>query len=253
MAKTVTMVPEPIVRRKLSDEVRERLLAMIRSGELRPGDRLPSERQLMNRFQVGRPAVREAMQALGSAGLIEIHHGERARVALPNTRGMFDRIGETALHLLQSSPQTLEHLKEARILFEVGMVRIAARKAAADDIGRLREAFERQRSVAGDPAAFVKADMAFHTAIASIGGNPICVVLSEAMLEWLFNFRRDLLRVPGSENITLAEHQRLFDAIAAHDEEGAVKAMTDHLTRASELYRILERGDAESVRRSASG
>jgi len=253
MARMATMPHDPIVRRKLSDEVRDRLLAMIRSGELRPGDRLPSERELMSRFRVGRPAVREAMQALEAAGLIEIHHGERARVALPNTRGMFDRIGETALHLLQSSPQTLEHLKEARILFEVGMVRIAARKATEDDIGRLRVALEHQRCSAGDPAAFVKADMAFHTAIASISGNPICVVLSEAMLEWLFNFRRDMLRVPGSENITLAEHQRLFDAIAAHNEEGAVQAMTGHLTRASELYRILERGDVPPARRTASG
>ena len=71
---------EPIVRRKLSDEVFDRLKAMIVSGERGPGETLPSERELMARFGVGRPAIREAMQALANLGLVTIHHGERARV-----------------------------------------------------------------------------------------------------------------------------------------------------------------------------
>ena len=71
------MSTQPIVRRKLSDEIRDRLVTLIREDELRPGDQLPSERQLMDRFAVGRPAVREALQSLGTAGLIEINHGER--------------------------------------------------------------------------------------------------------------------------------------------------------------------------------
>lgn len=241
------MSTQPIVRRKLADEVRDRLLIMIRSGELRPGDRLPSERDLMDRFAVGRPAVREALQSLDSAGLIEINHGERARIAVPDTRTMVDRMGQTMLHLLQTSPTTLEHLKEARIMFEVGMVKMAAQSATSADIQRLTLALERQRSYSGDAAQFVKADMAFHTAIASISGNSVCVVLSEAMLDWLFNFRQELLRMPGSELITLAEHQRLLDAIAQHNAEEAERAMVDHLTRANERYRILETATAQRM------
>lgn len=234
------MTPQPIVRRKLADEVRDRLLTLIRSGELRPGDRLPSERDLMDRFAVGRPAVREALQSLGSAGLIEISHGERARVAVPDTRSMFDRISQTMLHLLQTSPTTLEHLKEARILFEVGMVKMAALNATTVHIEALSQALEHQRSCIDNAAEFVKADMAFHTAIASVSGNSVCVLLSEAMLDWLFHFRRDLLRLPGSEFITLAEHQRLLDAVSAHNVDEAERAMLDHLKRANERYRILE-------------
>ena len=234
------MTSQPIVRRKLADEVRDRLRAMIRSGELRPGDRLPSERDLMDRFAVGRPAVREAMQSLGTAGLIEISHGERARVAVPDTRIMIDRMGQTVLHLLQTSPTTLEHLKQARIMFELSMVKMAAEKASADDLRRLAEVLERQRACQGSPAEFVKCDMAFHSTIASMSGNTVCVLLSEAMLDWLFNFRRDLLRMPGSELITLAEHERLLNAIAAHDAQAAESALFDHLTRANERYRILE-------------
>ena len=230
---------KPIVRRKLADDVRDRLMAMIVKGELRPGDRLPSERELMERFSVGRPAVREAMQSLHTAGLIEIHHGERARVAVPETRDVFDRMGQTMLHLLQTSPATLDDMKEARILFEVGMVKIAAEKATLADVEKLRALVEHQRAMLSNTPLFVKADMAFHTAIASISGNTVCTMLSEAMLAWLFNFRRDLLRVPGSEFITLTEHEQLVDAISSHDTGEAERRMKDHLTRGNERYRIL--------------
>ena len=238
---------EPIVRRKLADEVKDRLRAMIRGGEIQPGDRLPSERDLMTRFGVGRPAIREALQSLGSSGLIEINHGERARVIVPNTRDMFSRLGETMSHLLQTSPATLQDLKEARIFFEVGMTRIAAQAAKPSDIENLESALARQRQAMHDVPEFVRCDMAFHTAIAAISGNRVITLLSEAMLDWLFEFRRELLRLPGSELITLAEHERLVSAISSHDEDAAERAMTEHLTRSSERYRILEAAALKST------
>jgi DNA-binding FadR family transcriptional regulator len=234
------MNTDPIIRRKLADEVRDRLITLIRTQEMSPGDRLPSERELMERFGVGRPAVREALQSLGAAGWIEINHGERARIAAPSTHRMFERLGEAALHLLQTSPKALSDLKEARIQFEVGMVKTAARQATAADIAKLEETVQRQRASLDHMAQFVQFDMAFHAAIAAVSGNSICTLLSEAMLDWLFQFRRDLLRLPGSEHITLAEHERLLAAIRAHDTAEAERAMLEHLTRANERYRILE-------------
>ena len=230
---------EFIQRRKLSAEIKDRLLAMIRNGSLHPGDRLPSERELMARYGVGRPAVREAMQSLESDGLIEIHHGERARIVKPDERDIISRIGETALHLLQTSPEALAHLREARMLFEVGMVRTAARRATEENIQRLEDILHRQRDANENSGAFVAADMEFHSAIASISGNPIILAVSESMLLWLFRFRGDMLRVKGAEKITLTEHKKILDAIGAHDEAGAAKAMTNHLSRSSQRYRAL--------------
>jgi DNA-binding FadR family transcriptional regulator len=231
------MSTHPIVRRKLADEVRDRLITMIRDGELQPGDRLPSERDLMDRFGVGRPAVREALQSLGSAGLIEISHGERARIAVPDTRNMFDRMGQTMLHLLQTSPTTLRQLKEARKMFEVGMIKMAAAMATPADIENLQRALDKQRASLQNIPEFVKCDMAFHTAIAAVTGNTVCVILSEAMLDWLFHFRHEMVRVPDSEFISLSEHERLLAAIAAHDVAEAERAMIDHMDRSSERYR----------------
>ena len=88
--------PEPIVRRKLSDEVFDRLKGMIVSGELAPGDAMPAERDLMARFGVGRPAIREAMQALAGMGLIAISHGERARVLAMTPQSVVRQVDRAA-------------------------------------------------------------------------------------------------------------------------------------------------------------
>ena len=94
---------EPIPRRKLSDEVFDRLKRMIMSGEARPGQTLPSERELMDRFGVGRPAIREAMQALANMGLISISHGERARVCHLTARSITQQVDLTAQIMLATS------------------------------------------------------------------------------------------------------------------------------------------------------
>ena len=128
---------EPIRRRKLSHEILDRLLARITQGELAAGDHLPSERDLMSQYGVGRPAVREAMQALERMGFIAITHGERARIVAPTARTMIDQVALSARHLLATSATSLEQLKEARVFFEAGMVRIAAERASKADIARV--------------------------------------------------------------------------------------------------------------------
>lgn len=230
---------DAIPRRKLSDEILERLLKTIEAGELAAGDKLPSERQLMAKYKVGRPAVREALQALERMGLIDITHGERARVVRLEPRSIFDLVNHSARLLLQTSPRTLDDLKEARLMFETAMVRIAAARAAETDVARLRLAMDRLREQVGNRDRFVAADMAFHSTIASISGNPILEATSASMLQWINEFHVELLRLPGAEQITIAEHDQIVDCIAAHDVEGAAKAMTDHITRASAAYRSI--------------
>lgn len=227
---------EPIPRRKLYQEVVGRLLERIRAGEFPPASHLPSERQLMEAYQVGRPAVREALLTLQRMGLIEISHGERARVLEPTARAVVNQIADLAQHLLATSPQSLDHLKEARALFEVGMVRIAAAKATPADIARLEAALADHERSLSDLSRFTNGDMVFHRTIASMSGNPIYLALSQAMFEWLSKFHVELVRVPGAERLTIDEHRLIFERIADHDAEGAAAAMTAHLMRANRLY-----------------
>jgi DNA-binding FadR family transcriptional regulator len=232
----MTLISDPIVRRKLSDEVFDRLRALIMSGELQPGDAMPSERSLMERFGVGRPAIREAMQQLSNMGLLTISHGERAKVRQPTAKSIFQQVDAAAHVMLSSSPASLEHLKQARCFFERGMVREAATKASAADIARLRETFEFQRAHLGDANAFIAADMRFHTQIAAISGNPLFEAISEAMLGWLKEYRTEMLRWVGRENLTLVEHEEIMKFVASGDPDAAEHAMVKHLERSADLF-----------------
>lgn len=227
---------EQIVRRKLSDEVFDRLERMITSGELKPGDDMPSERVLMERFGVGRPAIREAMQSLANMGLVAISHGERAKVLELTAQSIFRQVDATAKIMLSRSSDSLEYLKNARIFFERGMAREAAAKATERDVEELREILERQRRSLGKAEEFIAADMQFHTRIAQISGNPIFVAVSEAMLAWLKEYHTDMLIWTGKEKFTLVEHEKIIDRLAAADADGAEVAMLGHLERSSALY-----------------
>lgn len=227
---------EPIVRRKLSDEVFDRLENMITSGELTPGDEMPSERVLMERFGVGRPAIREAMQSLAKMGLVSISHGERAKVLKLTARSIFQQVDPTAKIMLAQSIDSLEHLKSARIFFERGIAREAALKATEKDIAELRAIVERQRNSLGDADAFITADMDFHIRIAKISGNPIFVGVSESMLAWLREYHTHMLIWTGKENYTLVEHEEIVDKLAVKNADGAEAAMLNHLERSRSLY-----------------
>jgi DNA-binding FadR family transcriptional regulator len=229
-------VSERISKRKLSEEVFERLKHMIVEGAMKPGSPMPSERELMTRFGVGRAAIREAMQQLANIGLIEISHGEKARVLELTPHSLMRQVDESARIMLSLSHDSLEHLRSARIFFERGMARAAALKSTDEDLKQLRETLEEQRRSLGDAEGFIAADMRFHTRIAAISGNPIYTAVSEAMLGWLKTYHGEMLIWTGKEEYTLAEHEEIISHLAAKDPDAAEAAMVKHLDRSRALY-----------------
>lgn len=232
----MTTVPEPILKRKLAADVEDRLLALIHGQGLAPGTTLPSERELMVKYQVGRPAIREAMQNLQRMGMIEVRHGERPRVSTPSMDKLLVQMGSAVQHLLTHSASSMDHLKEARATFEIEMARMACDRRTIADIEQLRALLAIQKDAVNEPALFISTDGKFHRCIATISGNPIFEAMSASVFEWLTLFRADLVRLPGHEQHTLREHAAIVAAIEAGDGVSAARAMRDHLNRTSHLY-----------------
>lgn len=230
------MSKQPIPRPKLAEQVQNRLLGIIQAEKLRPGDVLPSERELMESYDVGRPSIREAMQNLKRMGVIDIRHGERPRVAAPSFERVVDSMSESMRHVLVNSPATLDHLKEARATFEMNMAWIAADKRTDADLADLRAILAQQESMRLVSSAFLELDGKFHHRIAMISGNPIFASLSASLFDWLAQFHFDLVRRPGLEQLTLAEHRQILDAIERADRNDAVRLTVEHLNRANSLY-----------------
>ena len=233
----------PILRRKLYQDVMDRLLDLIEQRRLRPGDTLPSERELMDLYGVGRPAIREAIQNLSRVGILTVTHGGRTRLAEPSVSQAVEQMSLIARHVLTNSPATLDHLKQARLVYEMEMARQAAVRHSAAAVGELRARIAAQAAALDNPEAFMRCDGEFHREIARISGNPIFVAVSEALFGWLSHFHLSLVRAPGLEQLTLSEHKRIADAIESGDPDDAALAMQEHLTRANNLYRQLDAAD----------
>ena len=189
----------------------------------------------MEELGVGRSAVREAMLSLQKMGLVTVRSGERARVTTPTATALVRELSGAA-RLLLAQEGGVRRFQEARALFEVGLARLAAERASADDIARLEAALIENRRTIGDRSIFMRTDVAFHFAIAAIPGNPIFTSLHDAVVEWLTEQRETSLHAPGAAEAAYADHARIFEAIAAHDASAAQAAMAEHLDSVVDLY-----------------
>jgi DNA-binding FadR family transcriptional regulator len=231
----------PIRRRKLSDEVAERIDAMISDGTFPRGTLLPPERELMRLFQIGRPSIREALYALSRMGLVAINSGERARVTTPTPDRLITELSGAVRHFLDR-PGSGAHFQQARALFEVGVARIAAEQRSAADLERLEQALQLNAEARGDASRFEQTDVGFHYALAAITGNPIFTAVHDALVEWLTSQRTIALGVPGVEAAAFAAHERIFGAVQKGDPNAAGDAMAQHLR---EIGDIVQRARAE--------
>ena len=235
------MVQAVIRRRKLYEEVADHLERMIHDGQYTPSDQLPSERDLMREFGVGRPAIREALFHLRKMGLVEIRSGERARVTQPTPQFVIDALGGTARHML-SAPGGVRNFQDARVFFEAGLARHAALHATDDELAGFEEALKANQDSIGDLKRFEKTDVGFHYVLAVIPKNPIFTAIHAALAEWLLEQRRKTL-APGEDLLAYRAHKAIFDAVAARDPDRAEKAMRAHLAYVARRYT-----DAEELR-----
>jgi GntR family transcriptional repressor for pyruvate dehydrogenase complex len=240
---------DAIPRRRLYEEVASRIEAMINGGHYGPGDRLPPERALMKQFGVGRPAVREALFALSKMGLIALRNGERPRVTKPTAEVVVGSLSGAARHLL-AAPDGVVNFQEARLFFEIGLVRHAAAFASDEDRRGLNRSLESNRAALDDLQSFERTDVAFHYVLAEIPRNPIFTAIHEAIVAWLTEQRTITLVSPGQRFIAYRAHERIRDAVCRRDPDLAEQEIRDHLDQVSDTYwKMRETGHGEIRRR----
>lgn len=233
------MIGVPVKQRKLSQEVAEQLERLIREGELAEADRLPSERELMRQFGVGRPSIREALLHLSKMGLVEVRSGERTRVTRPTPQFVIDALAGPARHMI-SAPGGVQNFQSARVFFEVGLARNAAVNATAEDLASLEAALEVNRQSIGDLKRFERTDVDFHYVLAVMMRNPIFTAIHAALAEWLLEQRRTTLAA-GEDRKAYEAHREIFEAIAARDPARSEAAMRSHLEYVSRRYTDIAR------------
>ena len=220
-------------KRRAADTVVASLEDRILSGQLADKQPLPSERELMEEFDISRTVVREAIATLSNRGLVESKPRFRPIVRRPD----FDTIinaTDTIIRNMLTDPSGVFSLYESRIFIERGLVREAAVTATKDDISALKRALEANKEAINDSLQFFRTDLEFHQIFYEISGNPIFPAIHKAYMSWLWPYWERMKRAPGRNERNYHAHKAIYDAILERDPDAAEQALKSHLSRAWE-------------------
>jgi GntR family transcriptional regulator, transcriptional repressor for pyruvate dehydrogenase complex len=235
----------PIARPTITDQIVERITAFILGERLRPGDKLPSERELMARLGVGRSSLREAIKTLSAIGIVDVQIGD----------GMYVGSGQTAVLTkplswgLLIGEHNIREVIEARRAVETELCALAALRATPEDLNAIEEHFAAMESGRDDPETFTRADQEFHLAIARAARNGVLYhvldTLRHVVRVWIYKTFSE----GGDHHAGFPEHSAIIAALRAHDPVAAREVMGRHLDAAG--ARLLAVLAAESDRFAA--
>ena len=225
------MVFDAVRTRHTFEEAAGQIAEKVRAGELRVGDKLPTERELAVQMEISRPTLREAVRVLADAGVLEVRRGPGGGMFVASDvvpvelvrRRSSDRLGEVAPVL------------EARRMIEPGVARLAAQRATAADLAALERSIEAMRVIAErgygaeDEERFLQLDMQFHLALARASGNPTVEGLMRTLLRQLEIARDMAMHLPLVPEWTITIHERTLAAVAAGDLDEVAAVMDEHL------------------------
>jgi GntR family transcriptional repressor for pyruvate dehydrogenase complex len=231
-------------RSRLSEQVVERIQALIVADSLRPGDKLPSERELAEQLDVSRTVVREAIRVLSVRGLVRAKPGCGTYVQEMSPTNAAASI--LLLLKLRKGDASLGNLYEVRRMIEVEAAGLAAARATAENIAALEDALANMRSQMEDPEAYAEYDLAFHAAIADATQNELFSILLNPISNlWQQEVFLSIF-APGAPEDGLSHHQNVLKWIKAREPEEARRAMANHIKHSEALVEAVHR-NADSL------
>lgn len=225
-------------KRSLAEQVVDRIKGMIMEGDLDAGDRLPPEVDLAARMGVSRTALREGMRTLEAQGLLETRAGVGTVVRSVGA----DQLAQPLTLFVEASGGAIkfEEFHAVRTIIESEIAALAAKSAGEAELEVLRSSMATMEATAGDFEAFASADASFHQSLAIMTGNPLLELFLGALRLLLEEHIRQVVSHIDPLKDVLPYHAAILSAVERRDEEGARKAMKDHLRQVAENYRRAE-------------
>ena len=212
----------------LSRQIADRIQQMVMDGELLPGDRLPSERQLADQLQVSRNMIREAAALLEERGIVNIQTGSGVYIAEVNPNA----VNRTLSVYAQRKKVTVAQIFEVRWALEVDNARLAASNALPEQVEKIRGTIIDMEANKDNLATFTETDVRFHLLLAEASQNPFFPVLLDTITDLLHKQAWLATGLAGASENALKHHRNIFAAIEQRDSEAARDAMSAHLASA---------------------
>jgi GntR family transcriptional repressor for pyruvate dehydrogenase complex len=216
---------EAIKRAKVSDEVAKQIKALISEGKLKPGDRLPPERELIKQFGISRPSLREALNSLVAMGFLEVKQAKRTYVKSVASERMRDPLSV----LIKSDTQKIYDLIEVRKAMEAWGAYHAAQRATGEDLKEMERILKEMRHAIEEGRPWVKEDADFHLVIAQSTHNTIQIHLMSTIYDLLKESVARVLTDRGKMKKLYQQHYRIFNAIKNHSSDKAREKTLEHL------------------------
>jgi len=226
----------PVQSIKVFEQIADQIEQRILNGELRSGDRLPTERVLAEQFQASRTAVREAMKILAQKGLVEMRPGRGTIVINGAPEAMQNSIG-LVMKLQVGEVGGSDNLVEVREILETEIAALAAARATEDEIAAMREAIRVMDVSLSDADAYIAADNQFHRSLAKATQNSLILILIDSIVNPLSEQRKHIFAVEGGPERGQFHHRRILESIIRRNPENARAAMHAHLQQVREDVR----------------
>jgi GntR family transcriptional repressor for pyruvate dehydrogenase complex len=218
---------DPITRDLLAHKVIRQITVAIKNGQLKAGDKLPSERDLAAQMGVGRPVIREALRALQLLRILEVRHGDGTYVRVVDEETLVDAYDV----LLSVGGITLSDLFEARRFLEVSTASLAAKRASEEQVSRMRECAAKALEAIDDAERFLELDLELHSLVIEAAANPVLRTMMASISNLLRESRELTINLPGIRAQVAGDHERIAEAIARRDHAFAAAVMGEHIDR----------------------
>jgi len=215
---------EVVRRQKVYEAVAEQIERLI-IRRLKPGDKLPSERELTESLHVSRSSIRDAIRSLELMGLVEPRQGAGTIVREPTT----DLLISPFADVLRHKQELVLELLEFRKMLEPAMAAHAAQHVSREDLAVMDDILRRQEAKLSAGEDAIAEDAEFHYAIAKASGNSVVLRVLDLLMDLLRNTRQRALQVPGRPQKSLTGHRKIYAAIKRRDAEAANAAMSRHI------------------------